>query len=188
MYWLLPDRSDNGVADLQHWLVLGLQRSDLNQLRELLYWFEHTVRANYVAITKMSLQMTTFSVSMTLHVFAGNPILSQLYEHAATHGGSHIMLRKQLTVLPASVDPTAGQLVDYLCPQSRNPTFEIKQLSGLSGLSGLPGADPYRQPVDGDPPYFSCSVYIHGNHHVVTSECIPAVLLSDAIQGRMGHV
>lgn len=179
MYWLLPDRSDNGVADLQHWLVLGLQRSDLNQLRELLHWFETTVRANHVAITEMSLQMTTFSVSMTLHVFAANPILRQLYEHSATHGSSHIMLRKQLVVLPASVDPTTGQLLDYLCPQSCNPTFEVRHLAG---------ADVSQQWKDGDPPYFSCSAYIPGNRRIVTSEFIPAVLISDAIQGKMGHV
>lgn len=179
MYWLLPDRSDNGVADLRHWLVLGLQRSDLNQLQELLHWFEHTVRGHSTAITKMTVQMTAFSMSMTLDVFTANSILKQLYEHSATHGGSHVTLRNQLVVLPVSVDPTAGPLLDYRVSQFCNPTFEIKQLAG---------ANPDRQPGDGDPPHFSCSAYIHSNCRVVTSEQIPAVLLSDAIQGKMGHV
>lgn len=180
MYWLLPEISDNGVADLQHWLVLGFQRSDLNQLQELLHWFEHTVREHSAAITKMTLQMTTFSASMTVTVFAANPILKQLYEHAATHDGSHAAseMRNQLVVLPASVDPTVGQLLDYRCPQFCNPTFEVRYLAGVNSDCG---------PEDSDPPHFSCSAYVR-HHAPVTSEFIPAILISDAIQGKMGHV
>jgi hypothetical protein len=170
MYWLIPDRSDNGIHDLQYWFVWELQRIDLAQLQELSHWFTTTVREKYPAITAMDMQLPTLDGNMSVTVFRANPIFKQLYEWTATHDASWPTLHNQLTVLPASIDPTTGPLIQYRCRQTCNAAIVIRRISDGNYFQLVTRVQPVTRQND------------------KKSEFLPAILMSEALQGKMGPV